>query len=51
MIVHMEENTHTKRLLVALLGVVALLVVAAWNQLAGTDVVEQQATVLRVYAE
>ena len=49
--VDMEEDTHTKRLLVALLGVVALLVVAAWDQFSGPDVPEQQAAVLRAYAE
>jgi len=47
----MEENVHTKRLLVALLGVVALMVVAAWGQFSGSDAPEQQASVLRVYAE
>ncbi len=47
----MEDNKHTTRLLVALLGVVALLVVAAWGQFTGGNAEEQQASVLRVYAE
>jgi hypothetical protein len=46
-----EENKHTMRLAVALVGIVAVLFVAAFNQLTGNSAPEQQATVLRVYAE
>jgi hypothetical protein len=51
MMKHMEENKHTVRLAVALLGIVAVLFVAAFNQLTGNKAEEQQASVLRVYAE
>ncbi len=46
-----EENKHTMRLAVALVGLVAVLFVTAFNQLTGDHAEEQQATVLRVYAE
>jgi hypothetical protein len=46
-----EENKHTMRLAVALVGLVAVLFVAALNLLTGGEAQEQQATVLRVYAE
>lgn len=39
------------RLAIALVGIVAVLFVVAFNQLTGDTAEEQQATVLRVYAE
>ena len=48
---HMDEDKHTKRLTVALVALVAVLLLVAVNQFVETGAKEQQAAVLRVYAE